>query len=632
VGAHVFLTLLLATTAHARWAALDDAEHVVELQSYDIKVAADGSYSMEGERRVRILKESARGPYGTVRLVYNASTSSLKILEAKTINEGRERRVEPRMIEDKPLASARKGFDSHNQVLIVFPDVGVGSRVSLRYLETRKIAPLPGVYGQSFVFGEREYIEAARVRIDSALRLLVKKNDPYDELAIEQSESGGRYVTEARLKSPSYHKPVDEADVQVDGKQMTWLDVSSAQEWAALGRPVVRSYEDVINAPLPALFEKIRSEAASKSTSIERMDAVTSLLADELHYTGDWRSVRGGWVPRPLDVIAGGRYGDCKDFSAATAAILRALGLRANVAWIIRGRRPVLSPNDLPIAAFNHAIVAVQDGDKTRWLDPTNRASFAQGVPEDIIDRPALVLDVSSPTLSRVPAADPEDSTLATEIHVDLSREEEVSGRGTVTATGRQAYPYAGAALDRSTTSLAYDMIRRLVRENQLKQWKVDAEDLHSRIVKPFKYDVSYLAAGPSMQTSAGMGYLLPQSRLLQLFQVKLEDRVSGLFLEQPYTMKRRLLLDNVSIVGRRALSCSIDSPWIKAERRAAKTASGLAVSDTLTLKRAEVSNDELRGKRFASLREELRRCFDNVAVIYRGPQKLATEAADTSK
>ena len=127
---------------------------------------------------------------------------------------------------------------------------------------------------------------------------------------------------------------------------------------------------------------------------IEKLNTVTSLLAENINYLGDWRPISGLYVPRDLEAIANTKLADCKDFSAATAAILRKLGMEAHISWVKRGLGAFESPTPLPtMTEFNHAIVRAVTSGRTYWVDPTNFSSFAQGIFPDIADKRTLTLD-----------------------------------------------------------------------------------------------------------------------------------------------------------------------------------------------------------------------------------------------
>ena len=140
---------------------------------------------------------------------------------------------------------------------------------------------------------------------------------------------------------------------------MVWLSLSTLANWEELAHKVDTDYNEVINQPLPKLFSDIAKTAAEAKGDKDKIDTVTSLLSEKIQYMGDWRAIKGRFIPRDLNEIASTGVGDCKDFTVATIAILRSIGYKADPALVLRGQYEK-SLNILPgINNFNHVIVKV---------------------------------------------------------------------------------------------------------------------------------------------------------------------------------------------------------------------------------------------------------------------------------
>jgi hypothetical protein len=556
----------------------------------------------------------------SVQLRYNARAGSLTILTMETHNGAEVHPVPPGFIEDKPLASAPHGFDQEHQVLIAFPKVQIGSRLRLRYRRQLREVPLPGVFGQSFVFGWGEAQRAAEVHIRSALPLRVQKNDPPGALAVSLSKdrSGDTYVLTARLRRPVHMEPVDEPAPFLAGDRLVWLDVTSSQSHADLVRPLLAPYEAVATAPLPSAYQRILEAARGKDGLIAQANEITAGLQGTLRYLGDWRPIRGGHIPRPLAETAESHFGDCKDFAIATVAILRRLGHRAHVAVVQRGAKPVLSPTDLPMMSeYNHAIVYIDDdGGAGRFLDPTNTVSFAQGIFEDIMDRPALVLDPAGPRLLRTPAGAPAEAVTRTRLVLHEEPGQALRTEGSLALLGRAALQVAGAELDQSRQSIAYDVVSRLSDRARLRAFSVDGYDLRSRIAADTTFQVRYTEDGPDARTSAGPGVALQQGKLIQTLLTQTRERVSDLILGRPQRLEEERLLRGMHLVGSPP-RCEIASPWARLRREVRQTPAGIQVKDEVEISRWLVPAAELAGPRFRALQDQIRACFANVVLVY---------------
>jgi hypothetical protein len=610
---------LFSIRSEARWALPSDAGSEIEYENVSISVKADGTYTMTAESVEHLLKDGERVNFSNHRLYYNSRASKLKILEAKTINDGQTIAVDVKNLEDKPLASSPTGFDEIHQILVAFPEVKVGSKVFLKYTLEYNEVPFPGIFAESFSIGREELSRKGKIVIDSEIPLDFRKNDPVSALKVDSKTVNGKTHLEITQNDVIYVHAVDEDDPFFLQKRYVWIDIGNAKTWEDLVKPILPQYEEVLSAKLPEKFEKIRAAAEPLGADpIAQINTITSHLQEEVRYLGDWRPRRGGYVPKPLADIAASSFADCKEFSASTVSILRSLGYDAHVAFVYRGLRLGTHNTDMPSNSFNHAIVYATKGGKEYWVDPTNDVSFAQVIGEDIIDRPSLVLDAKKPYLARIPAADPQTSVMRLATSVSLADPEAVQVSGIFENNGRSAIYKYQIGLYKSVDSAKYDLISKFTDINNVKNWDMTGyPEKPSRIVKDITLGYRYVESGTALKTSAGMGYKLPHLGLLSKFQTRTSGRVSDLFLGQPMTFEREVSFTDLKRVGREPLSCKIDSPWIQAIRDFTPQNKDYKLTEKIVIKSSVVSSEELQSSEYTKLRTDLQRCFENVALIY---------------
>jgi hypothetical protein len=358
--------LSFISSAEARWATPEDLDTITESYNRYLQINKDGTYVETVDLTLIATKESGKDKLVSFPLVYNAQSSKLVVLEAKTIHKDVEYPVDLKHIEDKPLASSPQGFDQNRQMLIAFPELALNAKIFIKYQTTVKEVPVPGFFSTQFIYGANSYEQNSKVHVTSALPFFVEVNDPEKVLTITETRSKKQYEMDITLIKPILKVAIDEQNMSFDGKLLPWVTISTLNQWPILGSMLVQKYEEKINQKLPPFLEVIASEAEKKQTIIEQINAVTSKLSEAITYMGDWRTIKGAYIPRSLEEIVKTKIGDCKDFSAATVAILRRLGITSHVALVYRGWEPNQSPNHLPVLdQFNHAFVMVEDKDKT---------------------------------------------------------------------------------------------------------------------------------------------------------------------------------------------------------------------------------------------------------------------------
>jgi hypothetical protein len=432
--------------------------------------------------------------------------------------------------------------------------------------------------------------------------LELEVNDPNHTLEITRTDKGSTHQITAKLLKPIFTFAVKENDPWINEKDKTWFVVSSEKVFSPVFKPFVDHYEKVISKPLPESYQKIADKAqAEGKTDIEKFNIVTSELAKEVRYMGDWRSIDGGYVPRPLQTVADTKFGDCKDFASGTTAILRKLGYNAHVALVERGLRPTPLPT-LPSLAFNHAILRVETKDRNYWLDPTNFQSFAQGIFEDISERKSLVLYPEGVRLDEIASEGPLGSIQ------HLTRK-------------IQFYKNGELAIDSAEDlkGLRYILITGIAPEPEVIDYKIEPFDLSSRIVKDYELKAHVRAKNNPLKTTSGPAYKVDSpSNLSNLYTMDPRTRVSDLNLGYPMRKILTVWLDNIEVVGHDLPSCTINSPWIDAKRRISRKGRRVMVQDEYDTKTRLISINDLKGEEFKKTQTKLKDCFQNTAIVYK--------------
>ncbi|CAG5057196.1 unnamed protein product [Parnassius apollo] len=333
------LVLFVASTAEARWSKYEDASVEVKFSNVNISVNKDGTYEVEVEQLVKILKESERSRFSPYSVIYNGDSADLTVLDAKTAYNGEEYIVTEDMMEDRLLAGPGESFDQLRQVTISFSKIEIGTEVYLRYKGINKKVPVGNFYSLSFSY-YGNYVQAENTKINSKLPLEIKVNDPRNVLKIDEKKKNDVHSKSITFKKAVYENIINEPHNGIlIIKHSTWVSLSSLSKWEDLAKKLAPGYHSVINQPLPATFTAIVGSAANKNTDEEKINAVTSLLNEKIQYMGDWRTLSGKYFLRDLEKIADSQVGYCKDFSASTSAILQELLafpiLKRYLIWII---------------------------------------------------------------------------------------------------------------------------------------------------------------------------------------------------------------------------------------------------------------------------------------------------------
>lgn len=612
-----FTLLLFSTQVDARWETIAEAESKTEFINRDIDVNADGTSVEIWEEQTQILNETGRSINESVRFYYNENSEELEILEAKSISavDGKSHIVPQDMIEDKPIASVSGGFDQTRQIKVAFPNLRLKDRIYYKVKRTVKKILLPGYYDTGYVYGEFNPLEKSRISITSALPLFIEEFNADKALQVTQEKKLGKYHYVISLKKPVY-KRANEHGI-LPAKLMTRVFLSSLKDNAELARRISQKYEKVLTQDLPKLYQDIAKKAAEQKTDIDKINMVTSSLAEKINYLGDWRTVEGQMVPRDFKKVVETGVGDCKDFSSATVAILRSIGFKANSALVMRAYIYLEPSTNLPyLNNYNHAILWAKNKEgRVFWLDPTNMTSMADGIYPDIEDRPSLVLDGKSPRLDKIPAIAPEHAAVKQEFVIEVTENAGIRSTGTYQVSGELANDYTGAMLRRSKREVEDAFISRLTGENTILDKKITLPDLTSRIVKPLTFGFSYKKE--NMLQSTTLGHAIPvRNNWANIFIYAPEDQVAARDLGTRQSHSNKMIIKGVKVSDLSRLNKEIDTPWVYAKRVTKQVGSDLVIQDDVTFKANFIFGEEVQTKMYKQLVADLKNYFVEIIII----------------
>jgi hypothetical protein len=602
--------------SQARYTSHPDASVEYEIYNVDVKVEKDDEREYIEEIQIKILNDYGRH-VGTQEFNYNSNIQTVELIEGKTIVNGVEYKVDPSMIENKPVASNIKGFDDLNKLQVSFPNVVVGSSIYFKIKSKIFKSELPGLYFDNFSFGDR-YTLNGNVSVKSKIKFHTFVNDPGKHLKITQKQQGEYQTLNISLTKPVFTSIVGEGDTFLLEKQKTFVSVSSLNSYEDYAKQVSPYYEKVLKETLPESLQKIVAEAKLLNNSVDQINLVTSKLAEQVRYMGDWRTVDGKIFPRSLSAVSSSGYGDCKDFATNTAAMLRKLEYKANVAFVYRGSGYYTEKFDITNpSSFNHAIVRVEDkSGKIFWIDPTNFVSMANGIFPDIENRPALVVDEQNPKYTMIPAINYKDSTINTTKVITIKPDNSCLIHGNSEIAGENAIQITGLEQMTSKQYIEESLIENVSGELSPLNWSIQLPDLNSRIVKPLSIGFSFEQSNKILLTNAGSAIVMGSPNSTGLINIA-RDQIGCKFIGNPETYIRNTTLKDVEVNDISSLNAEVQSPWYRINRTCKMVNKDAQCTEKSEILRSFVTGDEARSKEFEKVREDLKKYFYDTILIF---------------
>lgn len=210
-----------------------------------------------------------------------------------------------------------------------------------------------------------------------------------------------------------------EENMPDEATQLQRVVVSTFTSWEELSR----WYWDLCEPHLkvtPAIVEKVK-ELTEGKTKDEQLSALFGFVAQEIRYMGIIaEDTSPGYEPHDVSLTFDNRYGVCRDKGALLVAMLREAGFNAFPVLINAGSQ---RDKEVALPFFNHAIVAVDKGDRDYYLvDPTDDTARAE-LPAYLSDCTYVVARPEGDTLRLTPVPNPEENLMdiTTDATLDLA-------------------------------------------------------------------------------------------------------------------------------------------------------------------------------------------------------------------
>jgi transglutaminase-like putative cysteine protease/Flp pilus assembly protein TadD len=230
-----------------------------------------------------------------------------------------------------------------------------------------------------------------------------------------------------------------------------YLHLSTTASWDEVGALYWRLVEEQL-APDDDIRNAARGLAKHGMSDAERVRAVYDFVVSNTRYVGLEFGIHG-YKPYKVTQVLARRFGDCKDKAALMIALLREVGVPAELVLVRTRRGGRLDAQPASLAIFDHAIVYVPKLD--RYLDGTAEFAGLGELPSE--DQGVTVLRVGprGARLTETPVLPSGDNRVdrrwrvAVEPSGDARVDEQLTIRGQAAPNWREHYQSPGERAER---------------------------------------------------------------------------------------------------------------------------------------------------------------------------------------
>ncbi|WP_083608092.1 DUF3857 and transglutaminase domain-containing protein [Teredinibacter haidensis] len=363
-----------------------------------------GFWSRRDYISIRINDQEAARDYGRIAITYNHYYSEALLEFANVVTpNGKVTAVAEDAVQLRVTGGGQDFYNDRSEIVFSLPNIAPGSTIEFQYVNTTKRRAITTVssdvagphWFQRRVGHDGWRADAVRnfqytLSSPRGLKFLTKTNGSFKKEP-KVSAQGDRRVSRWRWKDiPS--TPL-ESHLLPMHNILPSVRVSTSRDWSQVDAWTWEKVADKLNKT-PALEKVIKQlklpDNASRETKIR---AVYQFMQHNIRYVFAHLG-RGGYEPHYPDEALKNGYGDCKDQTVLTIALLRILGVEA-LPVLVETPGSGKSDTTLVHLIFDHMLVWIppEGEEPALWLDTTADRALYPGMSNYLADQPALIVN-----------------------------------------------------------------------------------------------------------------------------------------------------------------------------------------------------------------------------------------------
>lgn len=457
---------------------------VVESSRHTFNLERSGRYTQTVEKTSRITNEYGADNFGRHIFETNPSKETLKIEDAYSITpEGKKIHLARDWINKQhPKPDDDKTIDDTQKILVVFPQVSVGSRLYSRARLKYFKPTTPGEFGITFSLSPQSVWENLEVVFTAPKDLkLYTFAKGYEGGIIKTTRTHVtyRFTTQQLVAFNEETESIDEIDFSPR------LVISTFPDYLAIGADYHHAAQPKAR-PTPEIIQQVEKLTSGLTEPRDKARALYHWVSRNIRYIANTID-DGGIVPRSASYVFRNRFGDCKDHVVLLETMLRIAGIESTGALINQGESFVLHEGPAYRNPLNHVITYIPSMDL--YLDSTARfAPFGQ-LYSKILDKPTVLVALNE--YGRTPKMNAVDHRVTVNVTMTLAADGSIQGSTTTDWAGAPEVSSRLARFYAQDESMENTVNKLLYRFNEIGRGEIQ----HTpplEIDKPYKVDAQF--------------------------------------------------------------------------------------------------------------------------------------------
>ena len=403
----LFCLATLLTSGFSQLPSADnkDQAYIIESAETRAEFQNDGNYVRNEKLTILIQADAGLQQWGSIRFTYPAEHSTMEVIAVTvTKPDGSVVKTDTTNLQDLPAAITQQMpfySDVHEKHAVV-KGLSIGDRLTYEYTLRSTKPVVPGEFWFDYSFNDAVITKRESVVVivpaDRAIKLRSIEGDP----TIERTSSKVTYSwTHSNLKlNPNAKEEGPDPKDVLSRSAPPDIQLSSFASWEQIGKWYA-SLQTPMMQVTPEIAAKAKELTANKPDAAEKAKVLAAYVGTNIRYVGIELGI-GRYQPHAASEVMANAYGDCKDKHTLLAAMLQAIGIKAEPALI--SSKLELDRSVPTISVFDHVITAVEIAGKREFVDATGEVYPYGYLPRPLRDKDVL-LATAAPAMVRTPAA-----------------------------------------------------------------------------------------------------------------------------------------------------------------------------------------------------------------------------------
>ena len=397
---------------------------LVEQWHTRVRFENDGTSRQETLLRAKVQSDAGVQQLGELNLGYNSANQKLQIEYVRVRKaDGSVVSAGPEAVQDlsAPVTREAPTYTDYRVKHISVPALRPGETLEYKTVTLTETPLAPGHFWLEYDFEKNAIVMDEQLEVNVPKRRAIKlKTHP--DAKPDIIDEGERKIY--HWKSSNTERPSEEELKERRKKKRQQepegpaVQLTTFQNWEEVGRWYAGLEKERI-APTAEIRAKAEKLIAGRANELEKIEALYDFVAKNHRYVSLSFGL-GRYQPHAAAEVMANQYGDCKDKHTLLAALLEAVGIRAEAVLI--GSQRKLDPEMPSPSQFDHVITGIPASKEYIWLDTTTEVAPFRLLSANLREKKTLVISrENGARLEETPANPPFATTQVVEINGEVS-------------------------------------------------------------------------------------------------------------------------------------------------------------------------------------------------------------------